>query len=113
MLSLRTASADLLGQIDTFDSDLSNWTSGANPTHIATGGPTGIGDGTGILADTLANVNIIQLHHDSATPTVPGNHPPHVVATLGIDNFEAIPEPSTLLLLLAADGCLVLRRMHT
>ena len=212
-LGLQTVSADLLGQIDTFDSDIAGWSSGANPTHITTGGPTGSGDGflqvsrdssfafhlgaynkiqwqgnysaagvtginvdlnafssfssltvrlvlwgdggvwastgvtpvssgwntysfgltaadlvfvdddvnapagsgggTGILADTLANVNIIQLRHDSATPTIPGQHPPHVVATLGIDNFEAIPEPSTLLLLLTAGGCLVLRRMHT
>lgn len=207
-LGVQPVIGDLLGQIDTFDSDIAGWTSGANPTHIATGGagggflqvsrdssyvfhiaaynklqwqgdyasagvtgikmhlnaitgpdalnvrlmiwgdggtwastgvtpvasgwnsytfgltaadlvfvnndvdgPAGSGGGTGILDDTLANLNIIQLRHDYASPTAPGSHPQHVEATLGIDNFEAIPEPATLLyMLIAGSGLFMIRR---
>ena len=210
-LGLQTATASLLSQIDTFDADTMSWTSGANPVHIATGGPMGSGDGflqlsrtsysfhiatankaqwagnylaagitalemdltdisrsaalnvrlmlwgdggvwassglvpvaagwnhyffgitaadlvfvnddvnsppgsgggTGILADTLRNVTIMHLRHDYPTPTIPGRHPPHITATLGIDNVAAIPEPSSLLLIMVASGSLALRRMR-
>ena len=45
VLGLQPAAGDLLSQTDTFDTDIMNWSSGANPTHIATGGPDGSGDG--------------------------------------------------------------------
>lgn len=47
-------------------------------------------DGTGILNDTLEDVTTLLVRHDSATPTVPGNHPPHITATVGIDNITGV-----------------------
>ena len=205
-------SADLLSQTDTFDAGILNWSSGANPMHVATGGslgsgdgflqvsrpdsspfhiaafnktqwtgnylaagitaievdlnaitgsdalkvrlvlwgnggvwassslspvaagwnhysfgltaselvfvdddvnsPAGSGGGSGLLADTLQNVTIMQLRHDYPSPTAPGNHPEHISATLGIDNFQAVPEPSTLLYMVVAAGSLMLRRIR-
>ncbi len=67
-------------------------------------------DGTGVLADTLANVERLLIRHDSAVPTVPGNHPPHISATLGIDNITAVPEPSTISLLFVGASLLCNRR---
>ena len=74
-----------------------------------TGGPLGPG-GSGVLADTLANVHRIQLRHDAANPTPPGEHPPHVAATIGIDNVAAIPEPGTMAYMLCAGTGLFLYR---
>jgi hypothetical protein len=210
ILGIQGVSADLLTQIDPFDSGVLNWESGANPVHISTGGPLGDGDGflslsrpesspfhiaafnktqwtgdfltpgittiemdlnalagpsllrvrimlwgdggvwastgltavsagwnhytfglsasdliyvnddmnnpagsgggTGVLADTLRNVTILQLRHDYETPTAPGNHPQHISATLGIDNVQAVPEPSTLAYLGISTVILLLRR---
>jgi hypothetical protein len=54
--------------------------------------------GTGILDDTLAGVTDLLVRHDSPFPTSPGSHPPHVTATLGVDNVHALPGsvPGTL-----------------
>jgi hypothetical protein len=49
--------------------------------------------GTGDLKDTLKDVSKLLIRHDRADPTVPGDHPPHISATLGIDNIHAVPEP--------------------
>lgn len=73
-------------------------------------GPAGSGGGTGVLADTLSGVNRIQIRHDGVNPTPPGFHPPHVAATLGIDNIAAIPEPASLAYLLTAGMGLYLYR---
>ena len=59
-------------------------------------------DGTGYLYDTLAAVNVFQFRHDASTPTIPGNHTPHIAGVLGIDNITAIPEPSVSSLLVLA-----------
>lgn len=50
-----------------------------------------VGGGSGVLNDTLANVQKLLLRHDRLVPTPPGNHPPHITATLGIDNITALP----------------------
>ncbi len=39
------AQAVVVGQTDTFTSDIQNWGGGASPTWISTGGPAGAGDG--------------------------------------------------------------------
>ena len=57
----------------------------ADMTHV-TGSPK-VPDGTGVLQDTLANVGKLLIRHDRTIPTVPGFHPPHIDATLGIDNI--------------------------
>jgi hypothetical protein len=33
---------------------------------------------------------------ERADPTVPMDHPPHITATLGIDNIHAVPEPPAI-----------------
>lgn len=207
LLTIGSAKAILVGQVDTFDSDIQSWGGTASPTHVSTGGPAGSGDGffqisrgsfhlatvnkaqwtgdyaaigitsiemdlnyisgpdavnlrlllwgdgghwastaltpvapgwnhysfgltatdmvfvnsatntgagvsggSGVLADTLLNVTALQIRHDDVTPTLPGNHPPHISATLGIDNIAAIPEPGTLGYVLAAGFSLYLLR---
>jgi hypothetical protein len=51
---------------------------------------TGTG-GTGNLIDTLIDVDTLVIRHDRADPGVPGDvHPPHISATLGIDNIHAV-----------------------
>ena len=57
-------------------------------------GPANSGGGSGILADTLSSVNRILIRHDYDTPTPPGLHPEHISGTLGIDNVQAISEPT-------------------
>jgi hypothetical protein len=69
----------------------------ANFTYVP--GSIKVPDGTGLLTDTLANVTNLLIRHDSPTPTIPGQHPPHITATVGIDNIAAVPEPATLSLL--------------
>lgn len=53
-------------------------------------------NGTGVLEDTLVAIDNFQVRHDSLIPTLPGTHPPHVTATLGIDNIHAIPREPVL-----------------
>ena len=51
------------------------------------------GGGTGVLADTLAAVSRLLIRNDfGPTPTPIGFHPPHVTATLGLDNIKALPQ---------------------
>ena len=57
----------------------------ADMTHVT--GSAQVPDGTGVLQDTLAGVTKLLIRHDSVVPTVPGHHPPHITATLGIDNI--------------------------
>ena len=45
--------------------------------------------GTGNLEDTLRSVGRILIRHDNATPSPPGFHPPHIVASVGVDNIAA------------------------
>jgi len=72
--------------------------------------PPGSGGGTGLLADTLQKVTIFQIRHDYPTPTPPGYHPDHISATLGIDNVQAIPEPTSFAYLVVATGALLFTR---
>jgi hypothetical protein len=46
--------------------------------------------GSGILADTLAEVSTLLLRNDTLIPTPPRTHPPHITATIGIDNIRAL-----------------------
>ena len=64
--------------------------SAADLTHVTGSTKPQAPDGTGILGDTLSGVTDLLIRHDSATPTIPGNHPPHITATLGIDNITAL-----------------------
>lgn len=50
-----------------------------------------VSGGTGELNETLAAVTTLLVRHDRPTPTVPGRHPPHITARLGIDNIHAVP----------------------
>lgn len=68
------------------------------------------GTGTGVLNDTLSTVNSLLLRNDTDTPTIPGTHPPHITATIGVDNIAVIPEPGTLGYLLFAGGGIFLAR---
>ncbi len=72
--------------------------SAADLTHVTGSTNPNAPDGTGILADTLSDVTLLLIRHDSFIPTIPGNHPPHITATLGLDNITAIPEPTALTL---------------
>jgi hypothetical protein len=54
---------------------------------------THVEGGTGILDDTLADVQKLLIRHDRETPTPPGTHPPHIEATLGLDNIIVITTP--------------------
>jgi len=47
-------------------------------------------EGTGILADTLSKVTTVLIRHDSLLPSPPGTHPPHIKATVGLDNITAV-----------------------
>ena len=49
-----------------------------------------VADGTGRLEDTLRGVTKILIRHDGATPSPPRSHPPHIIASVGIDNITAI-----------------------
>lgn len=43
------------------------------------------------LTDTLHHVDILLIRHDSApSPSLPGTHPEHVLASFGIDNITAV-----------------------
>jgi hypothetical protein len=74
-----------------------------SPTSLVhvPGGKTG--DGTGVLVHTLTNVTTLLIRHDAATPTPPGDHPPHVTETLGIDNIHAVPLRPTIAALVRTD----------
>jgi len=49
-----------------------------------------VSGGTGQLEDTLSQVTRVLIRHDRATPSPSGSHPPHVRASVGIDNITAI-----------------------
>ncbi len=49
-----------------------------------------VSGGTGYLEDTLRDVTTVLIRHDSATPSPPGTHPPHIRAAVGIDNITAV-----------------------
>ena len=83
----------------------------ANFTYVP--GSFKVPDGTGRLADTLSDVTNMLIRHDYPTPTVPGQHPPHITATVGIDNITAVPEPATLLLMTAVGLPMVLKRRRS
>ena len=68
------------------------------------------GTGSGILNDTLSTVNSLLLRNDFDTPTIPGTHPPHITATMGVDNIEAVPEPATLAYLLLGGSGIYMAR---
>ncbi len=55
--------------------------------------------GTGVLDDTLSGVTTLLVRHDSPTPTPPGEHPPHITATLGIDNISPGDIPGEAILI--------------
>lgn len=55
-----------------------------------------VSDGTGVLEDTLQNVTELLIRHDGPTPTIPGHHPPHVAATLGVDSIRAVIRPPSI-----------------
>ena len=79
--------------------------SAADLTYVP--GSFAVPDGTGILADTLSDVTLLLIRHDGLIPTIPGTHPPHITATLGLDNITAVPEPSAFVLVtMAAVGLL-------
>lgn len=48
--------------------------------------------GSGVLDDTLTGVTKLHVRNDRETPTPPGSHPPHITATLGIDNIRGVRE---------------------
>jgi hypothetical protein len=56
--------------------------------------------GTGVLADTLANVTTLVFRHDS-DPIDPAASGENVTAQLGIDNIRAVPEPCSTAMLAA------------
>jgi hypothetical protein len=68
------------------------------------------GAGTGLLADTLANVGTLLIRHDPdpISPFVVDGDP--VTGTLGIDNVTALPEPGSTALLAAGIGALGVAR---
>lgn len=49
--------------------------------------------GTGVVEDTLRQVTTLLIRHDQETPSLPGTHPPHIVASTGIDNIRAVLRP--------------------
>lgn len=49
-----------------------------------------VSGGTGILEDTLGKVETLLIRHDAENPAPPGMHPPHIKATVGIDNIKAV-----------------------
>jgi len=49
-----------------------------------------VSGGTGRLEDTLRQVTKLLIRHDAPTPSAPGTHPPHVTASVGIDNITAV-----------------------
>ena len=62
-----------------------------------------VSGGTGVLNDTLSNVGKLLIRHDNgSTPTPPGQHPQHITVSVGFDNIQAIPEPSTAMLGIAS-----------
>lgn len=47
------------------------------------------GGGTELLSDTMEDVIILLIRNDPGpTPTPVGSHPPHITATLGVDNVQ-------------------------
>ena len=78
-------------------------------TTTSSAGMSPTSGGSGSVNDTLAGVTNVLIKHDYATPTGAGGHPPHVTATLGLDNITAVPEPSSLALL-GLGGLMLIRR---
>ena len=86
-------------------SDIASFTAGSGWQHaafsIAPGDMVHVpgATGTGVAADSLANVTRLMLRHDADPATIQGNHPPSATATIGIDNITAVPEPASALML--------------
>jgi len=79
---------------------------------VSPGDLTHVQDGTGVASDTLSNVTNLMIRNDGINATPQGAHPPHVNAVLGIDNIQAVPEPTGLTLLgLGATGWIGRRRV--
>ncbi len=58
---------------------------------------------------TLLNVTSLRLFHSSGPPGLPAGGIPNgeaIAATLGVDNIEVVPEPSSWLMLVAGSGLL-------
>lgn len=77
-------------------------------THVLPGAKGSAG--TGVVTDTLSAVTGILIRNDRVTPTLIGDHPPHITTVIGLDNITAIPEPRTLALLAFALLPLLSRR---
>ena len=58
---------------------------------------------------TLLNMTSLRLFHSSGPPGLPAGGIPNgerIAATLGVDNIEVVPEPSSWLMLIAGSGLL-------
>jgi len=59
--------------------------------------------GVNDLEQTLSNVTTLLIRNDAIEPALPGDHPPHVLATVGIDNIHAISSESPLDVFIGTD----------
>ena len=67
--------------------------------------------GTGDVTDTLYGVTTLLIRNDPfAEPTPIGGHPPHFDGMMGIDNITALPEPSSIGLLVLGGFLLRVKR---
>lgn len=61
----------------------------------------------GTVDNALTDATVLRLYHN---PTDAGFPPPNAVASLGVDNVQAVPEPGTMLATAAGLGLLARRR---
>ncbi len=82
-------------------------------TRVFGSSPNWTDPGAGVddLGLTLSSVSHLLIRNDPTGPTPVGDHPAHVIGTLGIDNIEAapVPEPATITLLVVALAVTILR----
>lgn len=73
--------------------------------------PASLTASIGTVEGALQDVNTLRIFHnpDAAFPGPPSGIP-SIVAQLGVDNIQAVPEPATLSLIAAGLGLLALRR---